>query len=448
MLERKNYILVLLILVIGGLAIVFSCADYLKVPHFPQKPFKLGLDLQGGVHLVYQADLSKISDRDKAEVMSGLRDVIERRVNVFGVREPLVQVQGERLIVELSGDIDPAEAIKEIGKTPVLEFREQKENFEEIEKKNQQILERIKEAEEKGENVDELKAQIEEPFKSTGLDGRYLKKARLDFDQNTSEPFVSLEFNNQGAKIFEELTAKNVGKILAIYIDGIPISTPRVQEKISGGRARITGHFTVKEAKELARNLSAGALPAPIHLISQNSVGPSLGKISLQKSLKAGVFGLLGVILFMILFYRLPGLIASVALIIYTGIILSLFKLIPVTLTLAGIGGFILSVGMAVDANVLIFERLREELRQGKDFSFALKEAFRRAWPSIRDGNLTTLIVAIILFEFGTSFVKGFALTLGLGILVSMFSAVVITRSFLNVFLGTKLEKARLPWKG
>jgi len=256
-----------------------------------------------------------------------------------------------------------------------------------------------------------------------------------------------LEFNDEGAKIFEELTEKNVGKILAIYIDGIPISTPVVQEKISGGKAQITGQFTIDEAKNLARNLSAGALPAPITLISQQTVGPILGKISLEQSLKAGIFGFLSILLFMILFYRLPGILASLALGIYVALILSLFKIIPVTLTLAGIGGFILSIGMAVDANILIFSRMREELSSGKSFSVALEEGFRRAWPAIRDGNLTTLIVAAILFGFGTSFVKGFALTLSLGILISMFSAIFITRNFLNIFIGTKLEKINWLWR-
>ena len=405
----------------------------LKLPHFPEKPFKLGLDLQGGVHLVYQADLSGIEEKEKGGVMEGLRDVIERRVNFFGVREPVVQVQGERLIVELSGQVDPAQAVKEIGKTPFLEFREEKENFQEIIEKNKKV-------DETGQGT------FEDPFKVTPLTGRYLKIAKLGSDQVTLKSSVSLEFNDEGAKIFEELTSKNVKKILAIYIDGIPISTPVVQEKIAGGKAQITGQFTIAEAKELVGNLSAGALPAPITLISQQSVGPTLGKISLEQSLKAGGFGFISIILFMILFYRLPGVISSLALAIYTALVLSLFKIIPVTLTLAGIGGFILSIGMAVDANVLIFSRMKEELRAGKSFSAALEDGFRRAWPAIRDGNFTTLIVAAILFEFGTSFVKGFALTLSLGILISIFSAIFITRNFLNIFIGTRFEKINWLW--
>jgi len=393
----------------------------LKLPHFPEKPFKLGLDLQGGVHLVYQADLSGIEEKEKGGVMEGLRDVIERRVNFFGVREPVVQVQGERLIVELSGQVDPAQAVKEIGKTPFLEFREEKENFQEIIEKNKKV-------DETGQGT------FEDPFKVTPLTGRYLKIAKLGSDQVTLKSSVSLEFNDEGAKIFEELTSKNVKKILAIYIDGIPISTPVVQEKISGGKAQITGNFTIDEAKTLARNLSAGALPAPITLISQQTVGPILGKISFEKSLKAGTLGFLAILIFMILFYRIPGFFASISLLIYIAFNLALYKLIPVTLTLAGIAGFLLSMGMAVDANILIFSRMREELRQGKDFLTSLEDGSRRAWPSIRDGNFCTILVGLILFGLGTSFVKGFALNLVIGNLIGMFTAIFITNNLLRIF--------------
>jgi len=234
---------------------------------------------------------------------------------------------------------------------------------------------------------------------------------------------------------------------LAIYIDDMLISAPVVQGKIAGGKAQITGDFTVEEARSLARNLSAGALPVPITLISQQTVGPTLGAISLEKSLTAGMLGFLAVALFMIAFYRMPGLLASIALVIYVSLVLSVFKLVPVTLTLAGIGGFILSVGMAVDANILIFSRMREELRQGKDLGLAIEDGFSRAWSSIRDGNLTTLIVAAILFAFGTSFIKGFALTLSLGILISMFSAIFISKNLLRCFVQTKLENIKWLWQ-
>lgn len=392
-------------------------ADYLnsaiglEIPHFLNIPFKLGLDLQGGMHLIYEADLSSISKQDKRPVMDGLRDVIERRVNLFGVSEPVVQVQKERLAVELAGIIDPAEAIKQIGKTPFLEFKEQKANFAEIVKENK-----------------------EDPFQSTLLTGRYLKKAEVSFGQQTYQPLVLLEFNDEGAKLFADLTEKNVGKQLAIYVDGMPLSSPVVQEKISGGKAQISGSFSVDQAKKLAQNLNAGALPVPIKLISQQTVGPTLGKISLEKSLKAGILGFLAVIAFMIIFYRLPGVLASLALAIYVLLILAIFKLISITLTLSGIAGFILSIGMAVDANVLIFSRMREELKLNKSFLISVEEGFRRAWPSIRDSNLNTLIVSAIFFTFGTSFVKGFAFTLILGVLISMFSAVFVTRNLLKLF--------------
>ncbi|MFA5355347.1 MAG: protein translocase subunit SecD, partial [Candidatus Paceibacterota bacterium] len=263
----------------------------------------------------------------------------------------------------------------------------------------------------------------------------------------TGEALILLQFDGEGADLFEEITGNNVGKLLPIYIDGYPVSTPVVNSKISGGTAQIEGSFTIQEAKDLANNLNAGALPVPITLISQQSIGPSLGKISLEQSLMAGIFGLLAVTVFMVIFYRLPGLLASLALVIYAILNLALFKLIPVTLTLAGIGGFLLSIGMAVDGNILIFSRMREEMKQGKTFANALEEGFKRAWPAIWDGNFTLLIVALILFGLGTSFVKGFAFTLIIGTLLSMFSAIVVTKNFLRLFQGTKMENIKFFWK-
>ena len=437
--KNKVYITIFIIFVMAFFAGNLDYPQFLNLNYLPAKDFKLGLDLQGGTHLVYEADLSTVAKEDYDSSMQGLRDVIERRVNFFGVSEPVVQVEEtaghQRLIVELAGVVDPAQAIKMIGQTPYLEFKEQKENYREIIEKNQK-------AEETGEG------QMEDPFAPALLTGKYLKKAELGFDQTTSyQALVSIQFNDEGAKIFEELTKKNIGKPLAIFIDGLPISIPTVQEAISGGKAQISGDFTVEEAKSLARNLNAGALPLPISLISQQSVGPTLGKISLEESLMAGIFGLLAVVIFMIVFYRLPGLFASLALIIYAILNLALFKLIPVTLTLAGMGGFILSIGMAVDGNILIFSRMREELRQGRPFSAALEEGFRRAWPAIWDGNFTLLIAALILFWLGSSFVKGFAVTLIIGTLLSMFSAIFITKNFLRVFVGTKLEKIKILWQ-
>ena len=448
--KKKIYITIVLIFILAFFAGNFSYPQLLNLPYLPDVPFKLGLDLRGGTHLVYEGDLSKIKGEDYKSSMQGLRDVIERRINLFGVQEPMVQVQETtghyRLIVELAGVQDPGQAIKMIGETPYLEFKEMRDKEE-----TQMILDKQKEIEGKdSEEVSQIPdwhLALEDPyFKPTSLTGKYLKKAELKFDQTTSKSLVSLEFNDEGAKIFEELTEKNIGKVLAVYIDNIPISMPTVQSKISGGKAQISGDFSLEEARTLARNLNAGALPVPITLISQQIVGPTLGAVSLEKSLKAGMLGFLAIIIFMIIFYRIPGVLAFLALIIYTFLVLTVFKLVPVTLTLAGIGGFILSIGMAVDANVLIFSRMREELRQGKNFGQAIEDGFNRAWPSIRDGNITTLIVTAILFTFGTSFIKGFALTLSLGILISMFSAIVISKSFLKCFAETKLRRVRWLW--
>jgi len=448
--KKHRYIILLGIVILVFLAGNLVYPKYIKsiFPQFWDIPFRLGLDLQGGTHLLYEADLSGIEKADYSTAMEGLRDIIERRINLFGVAEPVVQVQeagdSHRLVVELAGIQDTNQAIKMIGQTPFLEFREQKS-----EEETQQILDKRKELEgktlEEMEKIENWQLGLEDPyFKPTALTGQYLKKAELEFNQNTGNPLISLQFNDEGAKIFEDLTSENVGKILAIYIDGVPISTPVVQEEISGGNAQITGNFTLDEAKELVRNLNAGALPVPIKLISQQSVGPILGKISLEQSLKAAIYGFLAILLFMVIFYRIPGFFASLGLLIFVAIVLALFKLIPVTLTLAGIAGFILSMGMAVDANILIFSRMKEELKQGKSFLISLQEGTRRAWPSIRDGNFTTILVALVLFAFGSGFVRGFSFTLIIGNLVGMFSAILITNNFLKCFIGNKIEK--LKW--
>ncbi len=420
-----------------------SAADWVNkfkllpnIPQFFNKPFKLGLDLQGGTHLVYEADLSNIEKGKYSESMQGVRDVIERRVNLFGVTEPLVQVDTVgshyRLIVELAGVKDIRQAIAMIGETPSLDFREERSQLE-----TEAIIERYK-------NLSPEEQQVfnEDPyFKPTPLTGKYLKSSTLQFDPNTNKPSIGLEFNDEGARLFEEITARNVGKKVAIYLDGAPISIPVVQETISGGKAQITGSFTIQEAKQLAQRLNAGALPVPIKLINQQSIGASLGEKSLRQSLLAGLIGILAVALFMIGWYRLPGLLAVFALVIYTAIALMIFKLIPVTLTLAGIAGFVLSVGMAVDANVLIFERTKEELRWGKSLGGAIEEGFKRAWTSIRDSNVSSLITCAVLFWLGTSIIKGFALTLAIGILISMFSAIFVTRNFLRLMISEKMEK-------
>ncbi len=511
--------------------------------------YHLGLDLKGGTHLVYQADVSKIDPADRESAVEGVRDVIERRVNAFGVAEPVVQTNRDefgnyRIIVELAGVKDVNQAIKMIGETPLLEFKELNPDYKgeikltpeqqiELDKYNQEAKRRAEEinrralagedfsklakkysedekSKDKGGDLgwatrgvyvpafekvvfDELKVGQITPhpiktqfgyhiikkiaerkkdesgkievrvshiliktktpediagktgfasqWKNTKLSGKYLKKAVVTYDSNTGEPEVSLEFNSEGAKLFEEITARNVGKPLAIFLDGQVISAPTVNEKITGGKAVITGRFNLKEAKTLVQRLNAGALPVPIKLISQQTVGPTLGKESVVKSLWAGLYGLLAVALFMILIYRLPGVLSVAALLIYTLVVLAIFKIIPVTLTLAGIAGFLLSIGIAVDANVLIFERFKEEIRAGRGFAGAVEEGFKRAWTSIRDSNVSTLITCVILYWFGTSIIRGFAVTLAIGVLISMFSAITVTRSFLRALNIKHVEK-------
>ena len=409
-------------------------ADQVGLPHFFNIPFRLGLDLLGGTHLVYKADLSNlVGGQSVSDAMEGVRDIIERRVNIFGVAEPLVQVEGkDRLVVELAGIKDISQAIKLIGETPFLQFKEERPETE-----REEILNAQK----------ENKRLNEDPyFIDTLLSGKYLNGARVVFNSGASQlggVEVSLELNREGAEIFKTLTEKNLNKRLAIFLDGVLISAPTVQSVIPDGKAVITGNFSIKEAKELTTRLNAGALPVPISLISQESIGASLGQESLTKSLKAGVYGLILVALFMVLFYKLPGLASVAALLVYTLVVLSFYKIIPVTLTLAGIAGFILSLGMAVDANILIFARMREELKAGKPLTLAFDEGFRRAWLSIRDSHVATLIGAFVLYFFTTSIVKGFALTLGIGVLMSLFSAIAVTRTFLGIFIGPKLENKK-----
>ncbi len=462
---KKVHGVILVILIIGFLAASFnypnlwnrpvnwlnSLAGTEVLPQMWDKPFKLGLDLQGGTHLVYQADLSNVTSDSFDDSMQGVRDVIERRVNLFGVAEPVVQVNkvGDdyRLIVELAGIKDANQAIEMIGQTPSLDFREERSQLE-----RDRILADQEEA--RNKLIEGLEISFEEQalltqdpyFIPTQLTGRYLEGAELQFDQQTFQAQVSLQFDSEGGKLFEDLTRKNVGESIAIYLDGVPISAPTVQEAITGGKAQITGNFTVDEAKELVQRLNAGALPVPIELINQQTIGASLGQISLDKSLKAGIYGFLAVLAFIILYYRLPGLLASLALIIYVVIVLSIFKLIPVTLTLSGIAGFILSIGMAVDANILIFERLKEEFKSGKSLGGSIDEGFKRAWPAIRDGNISTIITSLILYIFATGLIKGFALTLGIGVILSMLSAIVITRSFLKWFINGRLENIKRLW--
>ncbi len=607
------------------------------LPYVPENDFTLGLDLKGGAHLVYEADMSLIAEEERETALEGVRDVVERRVNAFGVAEPIVQTNSAeghyRVLVDLPGVTDVKSAIAQIGETPVLTFRtpitdvsttptaEQQQQIDaaqvkeradaivvmdkalagedfaalakqysvdaatkdaggyigfvaaddaeydglitqleknrtkvgvvkglyegtstmhvvkylskktEAEPKISHILlcyagatgctqSRTKEealalatqlkAEATAKNFAELAktnsddggskdsggdvgyatrgrmvkpfedaayatrdtkisdvvetefgyhilyrsgsrpartyelAHIEmpwttasdvltvDPWKNTELSGKDLKHAIVAFDQNTGAPYIVLQFNEHGTELFGALTKDNVGKVIGIFLDGQAITTPVVQEPIYGGEASITGNFTIAEAKVLAQRLNAGALPVPIAVISQQTIGPALGSASLDLSIRAGLLGFLLVALFVIGYYRLPGVVAVVALGAYTLINIALFKILGVTITLSGIAGFIFSLGIAIDANVLIFERLKEELRSGRDVPTATEEAFRRAWPSIRDGNATTLIATAILYMMTTGSVRGFALTLALGVFVSLFCAFVIVRFMLR----------------
>jgi len=396
----------------------------------------LGLDLQGGIHLEYKIDTNAVDSSKLPEALSGLQDVIEQRVNKFGVAEPIVETLksgGEqRLIVELAGVTDINTAKERIKETPKLEF------------KKMEIA--IPEALEQNGASPEESQVIAPTFTDTGLTGKNLKSASLGFNQQSGKPEIDITFDADGTKMFADLTKANVGKQIAIFLDEQLVTAPTVQTAITDGRAVITGNYTVDQAKLEVQRLNEGALPLPLEgPIRQQSVEASLGMLSLEQSLKAGLIGIILVMIFMILYYRFLGFIASVALLIYTSLMVALFKVSTVTpwsitLTLAGIAGFILSVGMAVDANILIFERTKEEIRRGRGIRSAIDEGFHRAWPSIRDSNISTIITSLILIWFGTGFVKGFAVTLLLGVLVSMFTAIVLVRTILVAIVGNWAE--------
>lgn len=436
----KKIVSILIILILGAAVAFFVFKSEPKLnpnfqagsSFFKNSPFRLGLDLSGGSHLIYKADVSGVPTGQISVSMDALRDVIERRVNLFGVSEPVVQVQnssfvsggGEELIVDLPGVTDVEKATEMIGQTPLLEFKVEAPAGT---PQNATI-----------DKNGKVTVNAGPQFVGTELTGRYLQKATLEFDQTTREPKVSLQFDDTGTKLFAQITKDNIGKMVAIYLDGAPISTPVVREEIPNGQAVISGSFTPTEGKLLVGRLNSGALPVPISLLSRQTIGATLGSNAVTAGVKAAIIGFLIVALFLILWYRLPGLIAVLALCIYITIMLALFKLLPVTLTAAGIAGFIISIGIAVDANILIFERLKEELHSGRTIADAVSTGFTRAWSSIRDSNFSTIISALILFWFGTALIKGFALTLGMGVLVSMFSAIMISRIFLSglVFIG------------
>lgn len=389
---------------------------------------RLGLDLKGGSHLVFEADTSQLKSTDINDAIEAARDVIERRVNLFGVSEPSIQTvksgTKHRITVDLPGITNVAEAVNLIGQTAQLSFREE-------------------------EATDDAKLATAPAFmrltKETGLKGTDVRKASVTFNQQNGSPQVSLEFTKRGADLFADVTKRNIGKPVGIFLDYYPISTPVVQTAILDGNAVISGNFTVDAAKQLAIAINSGALPVPIKLVEQRNIGPSLGATEVNKSIIAGSIGLLMVMLFMVLYYGRFGIIACLALIIYGLISFAIFRIIPVVLTLPGVAGFILSIGMAVDTNILIFERIKEERRNGLDLESAIRLGFGRAIHAIKDANITTLIVAFILFnplnwEFLPQFglVRGFALTLAIGVVTSLFTGVVITKRIIHFFYKTK----------
>ncbi len=542
---RLKFISVIILAVLAGVIAypravrkippVYNALNKLKI--------NLGLDLQGGIHLEYKADLSQIKAGKKKEAMQSLQDVIERRVNAFGVAEPSIYTtrsgSEERLVVELAGVKNIDEAKKMIKETPFLEFKEEDPNqkndkipqdvldktnaqakkkagdllkkalagddFAKLAKENSQdpgskekggdlgfvkkgafvpafdkvlfdssfedgtvypklvessfgwhIIKKIETKKVDGQTeihsahilISKYKQPIpQKKYISTGLTGKNLEGASLGLqNQGLSEPEVDLQFDSQGAKLFADISKRNIKKQVAIYLDGKIISAPVIQSEIDNGRAVISGQFTLDEAKNLVKKLNEGALPVPITLVSQQSVQASLGKISLIKSIKAGAVGLGMVIIFMIIYYRFLSLIASIALLIYTFLMIAIFKLSTITpwsitFTLSGIAGFVLSIGMAVDANILIFERTKEEIKNGRSVANAIEEGFHRAWPSIRDGNYSTILTSFILIVIGTGFVKGFAIILVLGVLVSMFTAIVLVKISLSFLSGEWMEK-------
>lgn len=430
----------LIVIILGALLALFiyNSEPGLGGDEVEPKAFKLGLDLSGGVSLTYKADLSGVPDGEIKDSMSALRDVIERRVNLFGVSEASVVTQDPgianndyKVIIDLPGVTDIDQAVSMIGQTPLLEFKTERPEGPEQDR----LIEEFEALLPQIESGEIPLTSVEDPyFVRTELTGRYLKRAVLDFSQTggfSTEPVVSLEFDKEGADLFEQITAENVGKVVAIYLDGAPISTPVVREAISGGQAVISGSFSPEEAKILVGRLNSGALPVPIERISTQSIGPSLGTAAVDSGVRAGVISFIILSALFILWYRLPGVVAVVALGIYASIMFTLFKIIPVTLTASGIAGFIISLGLAVDANILIFERLKEEMKDGRTIKDAITNGFSRAWLSIRDSNLSSVITAAILFWFGSALIKGFALTFGIGVLASMLSAIVVTKIIL-----------------
>lgn len=427
----KLKFIIILGLAAGATALAYPREDkILKAIGLKHTSLKLrqGLDLQGGVQLVFQADLSKTAAAQKTKAMTSLADVMQKRANPGGTSEASVQqANGNRLIVQLPGESNAGDAINRIGKPAQLKF------------------------------LEITGGQGQQPMESdTGIDGKDVESANVDFDTQTGKPIVSLqlkggESTNKFGKVTTQINQSG-SRLVTMLDQDIIFGPATVSTPITDGKAQLSGNFTVTQAQTIAREINDGALPVPVSLVQQSTVGPTLGRDSLAKSLVAGIIGLSIVAIFMLIYYRLAGLVAVLALLIYTVITIALYKLsvftpLSITLTLAGIAGFILSIGMAVDANILIFERTKEEVRNGKSLVAGIEAGFDRAWSSIRDSNLSTLITCIILYEFSSStpLIRGFAVTLGLGVLISMFTAVIVSRTFLRMVVGSRLgRQARL----
>ena len=411
---------------------------------------KQGLDLQGGTQILLEARPAEGQTVTPADLQTA-KTIVERRVNGLGVTEPLVQIQGEnRIIVELPGIANPDQAVQTLKSTGQLEFVE-------IGPSTNSPFPNIQDGvyvrtTNNDSTPDEAQLGATElPYAdqvfTTIMTGRELKDAQIQLDQYGA-PYISFELTDAGAKIFGDYTAQHVGDTLAIVLDNVVLSAPNIRSAIPDGQGIIEGQFTREEADSLAVQMRYGALPVPLEVANRRTVGATLGADSVRQSILAGIIGLSMVLLFMLVYYRLPGLLAALALLLYAGLNLALYKLIPVTLTLPAIAGFLLSTGMAVDANILIFERMKEELRWGKSLSAAVEAGFSRAWTSILDSNLSTLITCLILILFGRTFgaqsVMGFAVTLGIGVLISMFTAVTVTRTLMRaVFERSSSEALR-----
>ncbi len=387
---------------------------------------KEGLDIQGGMEVVLKADMKDIPQSDRQQALESAKDVVQRRVDLFGVSEPVVQTAqtGDeyRILVELAGIKDTSQALQLLGTTALLDFR-------------------LQDASPSAEATVSATAFFNQ-FKETGLTGKQLKRSAVTFDPKTGQPEVSMEFNDQGRQMFADITQRNIGRVLGIFLDNFPVMLPKINTAIVDGQAVITGGFTLDQAKQLSIQLNAGALPVPIEVLEQQTIGASLGQESVQQSLRAGLIGLGFIIFFMIANYGWKGLLASISLVFYAIYTVAIYKLMGVTLTLPGVAGLLLTIGMAVDANILIFERMKEELRAGKGFTQAMQLGFQRAWNSIKDANMTTILISLVLinpldFSFlnTSGLVRGFGLTLLIGVLISLFTSMVVTRTLMKLFL-------------